>query len=289
MKLPKHLIVVNILIAGMVGSFGSTVLAIDDRVDLVEFDARHFSRPTIIDNKWMPLKPGMQLVYEGSAVEDGKKIAHRVIWTITDLVKVINGIETVVVWDRDFSDGRLEESELVYRAQDDDGNVWHMGELFEFYDDKGFVGAKVWLAGHLGAKAGIIMEGKPGEGMPSYSQGFSDAPYNWSDRGQVRKVGEKVTVPAGTFEDVVITEEWSKEEPAAVQLKYNAPGIGTIKIAWEGNDPTKEGLELTKILQLNAREMDRVRSEALKLEERAYVYSRTDPARRRQSATRMAR
>jgi len=282
MKLPEHLIVVNILIAGMVGSFGSTVLAIDDRADLVEFDARHFSRPTIIDNKWMPLKPGMQLVYEGSAVEDGKKIAHRVIWTITDLVKVINGIETVVVWDRDFADGKLEESELVFRAQDDDGNVWHMGELVEFYDDKGFVGAKVWLAGQLGAKAGIIMKGKPAEGMPSYSQGFADAPYNWSDRGQVQKVGEKVTVPAGTFEDVVVTEEWSKNEPGAPQLKYYAPGIGSIKGGWEGNDPNLERFELTKVLQLDAREMDSVRSEALKLEERAYVYCRTEPARRRQ-------
>jgi len=275
-KLAKHLIVVSILIAGMAGSFGSTVLAIDDRTDLLEFDAKHFSRPAIIDNKWMPLKPGMRLVYEGSAIEDGKRVAHCFIWTITDLVKVINGIETVVVWDREIEDGKLEESELAYRAQDDEGNVWHMGELVELYDDKGFVGTNVWLAGHLSAKAGITMRGKPAEGMPSYSQGFAHAPFNRNDRGQVRKVGEKVTVPAGTFEDVVVTEEWSKNQPGSLQLKYYAPGIGNIKGGREGD------VELTKVLQLDAREMDSVRSEALKLEERAYVYGRTEPARRRQ-------
>ena len=73
-----------------------------------------------------------------------------------------------------------------------------------------------------------------------------------------------------------------RNEPGALQVKYYAPGIGNIKGGWEGNDSTMEKLELTKVLQLDAREMDRVRSEALKLEERAYVFGRTEPALRRQ-------
>ena len=285
--LRMHLVIANILIVGMVGSFGSSVLAVDDRSDLAAFDIKNFSRPAIIDNKWMPLKPGMQLVYEGWTVDDeGKREKHRVIDVITDLVKVINGIETVVLWERDYVDDKLEESELAFRAQDDAGNVWHLGEVKEVYDGNlKLIGAKTWMAGRLGALAGIIMPGKPAEGTPSYSQGLALGVYAWNDRGQVRKVGEEATVPAGTFKDVIVTEEWSKgvQAAGAPQLKYYAPGIGYIKMGWEGKDLVKETLELAKVLQLNAQETDKARAEALLVEERAYYYGRTtDPPRRRQ-------
>jgi hypothetical protein len=274
-------------IVATVGGFASSVLAMDDRTDLLELDAKNFSRPTIIDNKYMPLKPGSQVVYEGWTVDDeGKRESHKVIHIVTDLVKVINGIETVVIWERDIKNGKLEESELAFRAQDNTGNVWHFGEVKEVYDENTkLVGAKVWMAGRLGARAGIIMPGKPAKGAPSFSQGFATGVYKWDDRGQVRKVGEKVTLGAGTFKDVIVIEEWSKGERAkgALQLKYYAPGVGYIKVGFEGDDPVKETLELTKESQLDAREMDKVRAEALQVEERSYYYGRTtEPPRRRQ-------
>ncbi len=272
---------------GMVASFASSALAVDDRTDLLKVDAKNFSRPTIIDNKYMPLKPGSKQVYEGFTIDDeDKKVPHKVIQIITDLVKEINGIETVVGWEVDIENGKLVESELWFRAQDDKGNVWHFGEVKEVYDENiKLVGAKVWLDGFLGAKSGIIMPGKPAEGTPSVSQGYAKGVYRWDDRGQVRKLGEKVTVPAGTFKDVLVMEEWSAPEleKEALQLKYYAPGIGYIKVGFEGNDPVKETLELTKDSKLNAREMDAARAEALMVEERSYYYGRdTKPPRRRQ-------
>ena len=278
--------VITVAIATMVGCFASSVLAMDDRTDLLKFDAKNFSRPTIIDNKYMPLKPGSQEVYEGWTIDDeDKRVPHKVISIVTDLVKVIGGIETVVIWERDIQDGKLDESELAFRAQDDEGNVWHFGEVKEIYDESGKLkGAKVWMEGRLGAKAGIIMPAKPAEGAPSFSQGYATGVYKWDDRGQVRKVGQKVKVPAGTFEDVIVIEEWSKGERAkgALQTKYYAPGIGYIKVGFEGNDPVKETLELTKESQLSAPEMDKARAEALKVEERSYYYGRTTkPIQRR--------
>ena len=68
------------------------------------------------------------------------------------------------------------------------------------------------MEGRLGAKAGIIMQAKTAVGTPSLSQGFAKGVYKWDDRGQVRKVGEKVTVPGGTFKDVIVIEEWSSGE-----------------------------------------------------------------------------
>ena len=95
----------------------------------------------------MPLKPGQQVVYEGWTIDDeDKKVPHKVIHIVTDLVKEINGIETVVLWERDIVNGKLEESELAFRAQDDKGNVWHFGEVKEVYDENTkLIGAKVWM------------------------------------------------------------------------------------------------------------------------------------------------
>jgi hypothetical protein len=254
----------------------------DDARDLMEIDPTKFSRPTVIDNRWMPLTPGKQLVYEGHTVEDRKRIPHRVLYTVTDLVKVINGIPTVVVYDLDISNGQMEEQELTFFAQDNDGNVWHLGQMREAYDEAEYVGAQAWMVGHLeGAKAGIMMPANPREGTPSYSEGFAPPPFNWTDRGRVRKTGEKSTVPAGSFDNLVLIEEWSSTEPGASQLKYYAQGIGTVRVDWAGNDLTKEVLELVRVTQPGPTEMAEVLAAAQKMEERAYVYAGTKPAERR--------
>jgi hypothetical protein len=286
MKLSKAQII-TVAIAAMVASFASSVLAVDDRTDLLQVDAKNFSRPTIIDNKYMPLKPGSKVVYEGWTLDDeDKKVPHKVIYIVTDLVKEVNGIETVVLWKQYILERKLAESELCFLAQDDQGNVWHFGEVKEVYDKNGkLITSKVWLDGFLGAKSGIIMPGKPAEGTPSFSRGYAKGMYTWDFRGQVRKLGEKVTIPAGSFKDVLVIEEWSKGElkKGALRLKYYAPGVGYIKVGFKGNDPVKETLVLTKESQLTAGEMDAARAEALLVEERSIYYGRdTKPPMRRQ-------
>ena len=70
--------------------------------DLLEIDRSNFDRSSVIDNEWWPLKPGTQLIYEGYTVEDEERIPHRIVFTVTDLTKVINGVRTRVIWDRDW-------------------------------------------------------------------------------------------------------------------------------------------------------------------------------------------
>ena len=72
----------------------------------------------MIDNKWNPLKPGMQFTTTGEVKSaDGSVSAHSVVHTVTGLTKVIHGVKTLVLWDRDYSDGVLAESELAFFAQ----------------------------------------------------------------------------------------------------------------------------------------------------------------------------
>ncbi len=192
---------------------------------LESFDAGRFVRSHQIDNQWMPLKPGMRFVYEGTTIEDdGTAVPHRVVINVTDLTKMIGGVRTVVTWDLDYSDGELVEAEIAFFAQDSNGTVWRMGEYPEEYDDGKFVAAPAWLHGLEGASAGIMMHAKPQVGTPSYAEGWAPA-VNWTDRGQVDQVAQKTCVPAACYEDVIVIAETSAGEVGAQQLKYYARGV----------------------------------------------------------------
>jgi hypothetical protein len=260
--------------------------------DLPDFDSKRFTRPTQIDNPWLPMKPGMRLVYEGTTVEDdGTTVPHRFVITVTDLTKVIAGVRTVVSWDEDYSDGELVEAELAFFAQDDDGTVWRMGEYPEEYEEGKFLAAPAWIHGLEGARAGIEMPANPQPGTPSYAQGWGPA-VNWTDRGQVDQVGQKTSVKAGSYDDVVVIAETSAVEgPNAQQLKYYARGVGNVFVGWRGaEEMTKETLELVEAVQLSPAALDQARAKALGLEKHAYqvsknVYAHTPPAERASVAT----
>jgi hypothetical protein len=111
----------------------------------------------------MPLKPGTQRIYEGTAILEGEKSrsARRVVSTVTDLGKVIAGVRTLVVWERDYTAGQLGEAEIAFFAQDNAGNVWLLGEYPEEYENAKFVDAPTWITGQKGARAGIAMLANP--------------------------------------------------------------------------------------------------------------------------------
>jgi hypothetical protein len=246
------------------------------------YDRTAFSNPTQIDNRWLPLKPGTQLVLEGHTVEDGEKIPHRVVTIVTDLTKVVDGIRNVVVWERDYAEDTLEESELALFAQADDGNVWHFGQYPEEYEEGEVAGTPAWIHGIEGAQAGIAIKAESQPGSPSYSQGWGPE-VDWTDRARVHQVGQRTCVRAGCYENVLVTDETSREEPDAHQYKFYAPGVGNMRVGFGGDDPTKETLELVEVVQLDAEALAKARAEVLTLEKSAYqrskdVYGRTAPA-----------
>jgi hypothetical protein len=202
--------------------------------DFEPFDANNFSNSTNIDNRWFPLKPGTRLTWEGTSVDEGDKENHRVIFTVTDLTKVIGGVRTVVCWDQDYVDGDLAETEICFFAQDNDGTVWLMGEYPEEYEDGEFVAAPCWMHGSLDGRAGIAMLGDPKVGTPSYSNGWAPS-VEFTDRAVVDQVNQKTTVPAGSYENVLVIDEFNNEEPDAHQLKYYAPEVGNVRVGWRGD------------------------------------------------------
>jgi hypothetical protein len=247
-----------------------------------DFDRDRFSEPTTIDNPWFPLKPGTQFVYEGSAIADDRRIHRRVVFTVTDLTKVVDGVPTLVAWDRDYNDGQLVEPELVVFAQDDDGNVWTLGQYPEEYEDGELVDTPAWIAGVEGARAGIVMRAEPSTGTSDYSQGWGPK-VGYADRAKVHEMVQETCVAFGCYQNVLVTDEWDAADPAARQRKYYARDVGNIRVGWAGQDEEQEVLALVKLVQLSPQAMAEVRREALKLERRAYkrskhVYGRTAPA-----------
>ena len=265
------------------GLSSGAVMAQDKKVG--DFDPKSFDdRSTRIDNEWFPLKPGTRLVYTGTTVEDdGKSVPRRLVSVVTDLTKVIDGVRTVVVWDVDYKDGQLAETEIAFFAQDNDGNVWLLGEYPEEWEAGKFLKAPAWLHGREDARAGIAMKTKPQQGEPSYAQGWGPA-VRWTDRATVDQVGQKTCVRKGCYEDVLVIAETSKEEPNAEQLKYYARGVGNVRVGWRGKgEKLKETLELIEVVQLDPKALAEARAKALELDKRAYkiskkVYANTPPA-----------
>jgi hypothetical protein len=92
----------------------------------------------------------------------------------------------------------------------------------------------------------------------------------------------QVCVPAGCYANVLVTEEWSPDEPAARQIKYYAPGVGNVRVGFKG-EGQREALALLRVEHLDSVARARASKQALALDRRGRavsrnVYGRTAPA-----------
>jgi hypothetical protein len=275
--------------SGTAGTEAESTAATPRAVTDKDFDPGNFDRSADVDNTWFPLVPGTQFTWEGHALDEGERISRAVVFTVTDMTKVIDGVRTVVTWDRDYTDGEQEEIEITLFAQDNDGNVWQLGEYPEEYDGKEIVKTPTWIAGLHGARAGIIMLANPQPGMPDYAEGWGPE-VHWNDRAYPYRVGKKVCVPAGCYRDVVVIDEFNPDEPGAHQLKYYAPGVGGVGVGWRGeNEEEKEELELVDLRHLTPSQLSAVDQKVLEQEKRGFryspdVYGQTEPIEQSTSA-----
>jgi hypothetical protein len=240
------------------------VIPNDPNVGIDDFNAGLFSKPTIVNNRFLPYRPGTQLVLQGVADRGFGPEPHLVITTVTDLSKKVNGVDTLVIWDQDIFSGQLVESEIAFFAQDDRGVVWGLGEAPQEVEDGELGFPNAWAAGVQGALAGIHMRANPGLGQSGYLQGFAPE-IDFADCARVIAVGQSVCTPAGCFSNVIVVEESNPLEPdAGRQLKFHAPGIGVVRVE-AVEDPEGEFLQLFAIRQLDKKQALEVRKEARSL------------------------
>lgn len=246
---------------------------------LERFEAGDFPRRPLINNRFLPMKPGTRMILEGNV----EGVPHRVEFTVTDLTKEIDGVQTLVIWDTDTSEDELVESELAFFAQDTDGNVWNLGEYPEEFENGEFVGApSTWVTGENGAKAGIHMPAWRPVSSRRYIQGFVRE-IDFLDCAQIVRRGVETCVPAGCFGELLVTHETNLLDPeGGIQSKFHAPRVGIVRVG-SVDPPTGETLELVGIEKLSPDDLREVRREAVRLDRRGYrfseVYRSTRPAK----------
>lgn len=195
---------------------------------------------TVIDNPYLPMPVGATWLYEGES--DGEVETIEV--TITNERRTVLGISAVVVRDVVRLNGEIIEDTRDWYAQDKDGNVWYLGEAVEDYENGKLVStAGSWEAGVGGAYAGIVMPADPQVGG-AFRQEY--LPGEAEDMMKIVAVGDALTVPAGSFDDVITTHDWTPLEPDVVEAKRYQRGVGKLseeKIA--GGDGFAELVEYT--------------------------------------------
>ena len=183
----------------------------------------HFTHGRV-DNPWFPLKPGTRWSYRGV---EGR--AHtRDVQIATYGTRTIDGVVCRVVFDRVWSNGRLEERTHDYYAQTKRGTVWYFGERTATLDRHGHVKSREgsFLSGVNGAEAGIFMTPHPHPG-PSYYQEYYAG--HALDTFTVVRRGARTVVPLVRTRHALLTKETSPLEPGIVDHKYYVRDIGSVR------------------------------------------------------------
>ena len=180
-------------------------------------DASAFT--STVDHPLNPLRPGTTFIFDGAGEHTET--------TVTAKTRTIMGVPTTVVHDRVFEDGKLIEDTEDYYAQDGDGNVWYFGEdTAECEGGKPGSREGAWIAGEGGAQPGVVMLADP-RPEDRYRQEYLAG--HAEDLARVIGTEPSVTVPAGTYADVLVTEETTPLEPDLVEDKVYAAGVGLIE------------------------------------------------------------
>ena len=242
------------------------------------FNRKDFGDPIGDANPWLPLLPGYQSVQDGTLFRGRRELHHRRRFTVTDVVKRVAGVRTVLVLDQDIDAGQVAEQALDYLAQDKHGNVWYLGSYTESYEGGQFVNANdAWLAGVNGATPGVAMMADPKKGMPAYVQ--ASIPGRETLTAEVAKVGERKCVPFKCFSNTLAVLEDGTE------FKYYAQGVGGIATEpnYSGGEQEKEAL--LNVVQLTPKGLAEASAEALQLDRHASstasaVFGSSAPAKR---------
>ncbi|MCU1532966.1 MAG: hypothetical protein JWO49_2537 [Arthrobacter sp.] len=221
----------------------------------------------------------MQYTTTGNVVSAEGTTERTVTHSVTGLTKVIDGVKTQVMWDRDYADGELVESELAFFAQTNSGTVWLFGEYPEEFENGEFIGApNTFLSGISGAQAGIAMPAEPGIDTPNYVQAHAPA-VNFLDCGDVMSASERVCGATGCYDNVLLIDEHNPLEPAVGhQRKFYSAGTGLVQVTAVGG-ADQETLDLVKAEKLSDAQLQEINQQALVLDKHAYEVSLNDYAK----------
>ncbi len=227
MRNRRRSILLILLPAALVGAGLATPVQAPTRTgwaDTFAVDRKNFVSAG--SNTYFRLEPGYRLKLEG------REGLNRVMLLVTvlDEKKLVDGVETRVVEERESKNDRLVEVSRNYYAFDPaDRSVYYFGEEVDVYKGGKVVGHEgAWESGKNGARFGLMIPGQVVAGARYYQE---IAPGVAMDRAEIVTVDDSLKTPAGEFRGCLKTRETSPLEKGAKESKVYAPGVGLIKDA----------------------------------------------------------
>jgi hypothetical protein len=214
-------VIIMLFAAGCAGICSKTTTESGSKPEWQEdFGISERSFATTGRNEYFILEPGYRITLENDE--------EKVVITVLDETRDVNGVATRVVEEREWKNGNLVEvSRNFFALCTKTKDVFYFGEDVDVYKQGKVVGhGGAWLAGSGDAKAGLMIPGTPRVGMKYYQE---VAPGVAMDRAEVVSVNETFTTPAGVFNNCLKTKEGTALNPNEKEYKRYAPGIGIIQ------------------------------------------------------------
>jgi hypothetical protein len=171
-------------------------------------------------NPYFILEPGYTLTLEGGSV--------RLVITVLNETKVVDGVETRIVEERETDKGQpVEVSRNYFAISRRTNSVFYFGEDVDMYKGGKVVGHEgAWLSGISGARFGLALPGLPLLRARYYQE---IAPKVAMDRAEIVSNSDSLKTPAGAFTNVLKVEETTPLEPGVKEAKFYAAGVGLIQ------------------------------------------------------------
>lgn len=171
-------------------------------------------------NPYFNLSPGHQATFEGGGT--------RLVITVTNETRLVDGVQTRIVEERETEQGQLVEvSRNFFAISKRTNSVFYFGEEVDIYKDNKIVNHEgAWVSGVNGARFGLMM---PGQILLRARYYQEIAPKVAMDRAEIVSMTETVKTPAGEYQRCVKTEETTPLEPGVREAKYYARGVGLVQ------------------------------------------------------------
>jgi hypothetical protein len=204
-------------------------------------------------------------VRAGTTEVGSRKVPHQVISTMTDVVRLIDGVTVVAMLDQSTDSGEIAQVGFDWFALDKDGNVWILGAYTEDYEGGVYTNTDApWLGRATGGDPGILVPGQVDMTTPRWFVGSTEA----GSKGSVAEpaeMGASRCVKFGCFDNVLVTREG---EAGAIdnELKYYAPGVGVIDNVPHGASLHQDTFQLVNVVQLSPQGLAEISQIVLDLE-----------------------
>src|SRR5438067_978657 len=190
-----------------------------------------FSHPTRILNPYLPFATLKKDILVGKSGTQSARVERSTLNRTKTFMFQGKPVKTMIVVDKDFVGGQLEEITFDYFAESDDGGVYYFGEDVDEYQNGKVIGhSGAWHYGVNTDFLGLIIPGRPQVGQKFQAE---NVPGITKEDDEIVSVTATVKLAIGAFKNAVKIKESYPD--GSVEYKYYVPSVGTVtEIAPDG-------------------------------------------------------